>query len=238
MSNDVLTKANYTRVARVIVLLLVSLPVFAFADSLDREITSSETFAYRVQLISMVLSILDKFGPFIGVLLFIQAGLKLKQTADEKKPAGASTVIVYFVAATLFFNSHLAYDLVSSIWKIEGESKICFVADGDAIKESCYSDEVSELTGVLADRVEKLSGDSVATDFINNFRAIIGIFQVIGVIYFFVGIYGLVQVSNGSAKDNGYGKPIITMISSALIIDLPHTASMFLDTLQKIGVNF
>ncbi|MBA1286586.1 hypothetical protein [Pseudomonas aeruginosa] len=236
MSNEFINKANYTRVARLAVLLLVSLPVFAFADSIDREIAASESFEYRIALISMMLNVLDKYSIFMGVLLFILAGLKMKQASDEHKPFPKLGVGVYFVAATFFFNSYLAYELVS-VWKIEGDESICFMADDAGVNDSCYSDEVSELSGELAERVGKLSGDSVKDDFMNNFRAIIGLFQVIGVIYFMVGIYGLVQVSNGS-KDGGYGKPIITMISSALIIDLPHTASMFLDTLQKVGVNF
>ncbi|HFH2960060.1 TPA: hypothetical protein ACGJSO_005431 [Pseudomonas aeruginosa] len=236
MSNGILTKANYTRVARVIFLLLVSLPVFAFADSIDREIAASETFEYRIALISMMLNVLDKFSIFMGVLLFIIAGLKLKMRVDEKNPSKNFGVIMTFVAGTFFFNSYLAYELVS-VWKIAGDERICFMADDAGVNDQCYSDEMSEISGELAERVGKLSGDSVKDDFMNNFRAIIGLFQVIGVIYFMVGTWGLVQVSNGT-KDEGYGKPIITMISSALIIDLPHTASMFLDTLQKVGVNF
>lgn len=237
MSNEFFNKANYTRVARLFVLLLVSLPVFAFADSIDREITSSESLQYRADLIAAFLNILWKFSPFMGVLLFIVAGLKMKQMVDEKNPSKKFSVIMTFVAATFFFNIYLAQELISSLWKIEGDESICFMVDDAGVNDQCYSDEMSEIGGELAERVEKLSGDGIATELKNSMRLIVGIFQVIGFIYFMVGIYGLHQVSNGT-KDEGYGKPIITMISSALIIDLPHTASMFLDTLQKVGVNF
>ena len=46
------------------------------------------------------------------------------------------------------------------------------------------------------------------------------------------------QVADGSSKDGGYGKPIITMLAAALIFDIPHTAQMAIDTLEKIGINF
>ncbi|MGU1433192.1 hypothetical protein ACSEQY_26415 [Pseudomonas aeruginosa] len=237
MSNEFFTKANNTRVARVIVLLLVSLPIFAFADSIDREIASSETLQFRADLISMFLNILFYFSAFMGVLLFIVAGFRLKMMVDEKQPSKKLGVIMTFVAATFFFNIYLAQELVSSLWKIEGDTSICFMVDDAGVNDQCYSDEMSEIGGELAERVQKLSGDGIATELKNSMRLIVGIFQVIGFIYFMVGIHALHQVSNGT-KDEGYGKPIITMISSALIIDLPHTASMFLDTLQKIGVNF
>ena len=237
MSNEFFTKANNTRVARVIVLLLVSLPIFAFADSIDREIASSETLQFRADLISMFLNILFYFSAFMGVLLFIVAGFRLKMMVDEKQPSKKLGVIMTFVAATFFFNIYLAQELVSSLWKIEGDEHICFMVDDAGVNDQCYSDEMSEIGGELAERVQKLSGDGIATELKNSMRLIVGIFQVIGFIYFMVGIHALHQVSNGT-KDEGYGKPIITMISSALIIDLPHTASMFLDTLQKIGVNF
>lgn len=236
MSNA-FTNANYTRVARVIVLLLVSLPIFAFAADIDREITASETLQYRADLIAAFLNILWKFSPFMGVLLFIVAGFKLKMMVDEKNPSKKFGVIMTFVAATFFFNIYLSQELVASLWKMEGDASICFMVDDAGVNDECYSDEMSELGGELADKVKKLSGDGVAAELKNSIRLIVGIFQVIGFIYFMVGIYGLVQVSNGT-KDNGYGKPIITMISSALIVDLPHTATMFINTLQKVGITF
>ena len=98
--------------------------------------------------------------------------------------------------------------------------------------------EISGLTGELKSRIEKLSSGGTAEKFLENIQIIIGIFQIIGLIYFSVGAYGLAQVANGSSKDSGYGKPIITMFASALIVDIPHTAQMAIDTLEKIGINF
>ena len=98
--------------------------------------------------------------------------------------------------------------------------------------------EVSGLTGELKARIEKLSSGSTAESFLGNIQIIIGLFQIIGLIYFAVGAYGIAQVANGSSKESGYGKPIITMFASALIVDIPHTAMMAIETLEKIGINF
>lgn len=212
-----------------VLLVLLMIPAFASADEVQA----------RGELIATLHHMVVYFGQFMGVLLFISAGMKLKAASD----AGASgrsnkaTIYVTFIAATLMLN--YSNSLTTYIATLLGNDySHCFILDkSQSIGDSCWDSSSSELTGELKERITKLSNGSVAEKFMDNLNVIVGIFQMIGLIYFFVGVYGLVQVSNGG-RDGGYGKPIITMIASALIVDLPHTAEMFIDTLNAVGINF
>ncbi|OZY40602.1 hypothetical protein CJF43_17345 [Pseudomonas fragi] len=67
-------------------------------------------------------------------------------------------------------------------------------------------------------------------------KVIVGLFQAIGFFFFISSIMSLKAVGHGSSRD-GYAKPVIILIASALIIDLPHTASMIMETAKLAGVN-
>ncbi|OZY30534.1 hypothetical protein CJF36_21835 [Pseudomonas lundensis] len=66
-------------------------------------------------------------------------------------------------------------------------------------------------------------------------KVIVGLFQAIGFFFFISSIMSLKAVGDGSK--HGYAKPFIILIASALIIDLPHTASMIMETAKLAGVN-
>lgn len=221
------------KLSTLILLLIISLPVFANA-SLDEASAS----ANRAELVGTFIQVVRYIGYFLGVLTFILMGYKTLDLGGSGKDVKRQTVYVYAVAAVLFLNAGLGLGLIISSWGGISEQP-CFIAsEKDGFSSTCFNDEMSELAGELRARVEKLSSDSTAKIFWDNLKFIVSVFQLIGLIYFLVGVYGLVQVSNGSAKDSGYGKPIVTMIASALIVDLPHTFQMFQATLQQVGINF
>jgi hypothetical protein len=213
------------------ILLIASflLPSIAFADA--------ET--ERTAIIVAVHKLVYIFGFLVGLILVISAGMKMK-LASESNGQNSNKGIIYisFLAGVLMMNS--SSTLSTYIATLLGSgSGHCFILDSSqSDAKNCWSADSSGLTGQLKTRIEKLSSAGVAATFMKNINIIVGMLQVIGFIYFLVGTYGLVQVSNGSSRDGGYGKPIITMIASALIVDIPHTAEMAVATLEKIGVNF
>lgn len=213
-------------------LLFLSLLIPTFAFAADAE-------SAREEIIVVIHKLVWVFGFLIGLILMISAGFKMKAASEANGPNSNKAVIyISLLAGIIMMNSSAA--LSTYIATLLGSSGgHCFVLDKDqSAGENCWSAESSGLTGQLKDRVTKLSNAGVADTFMKNINVIVGILQVIGFIYFFVGAYGLVQVSNGSSRDGGYGKPIVTMIASALIVDIPHTAEMAVETLEKVGVNF
>ncbi|EOA5670036.1 hypothetical protein ACEPU1_31000 [Pseudomonas aeruginosa] len=208
-------------------LTLLFLPVIAFADDATQA---------RVEMISAHIGLIQVVVFLIGLITFIAGGYKLILLAEEGKKMGKGVPMIHIIVGTILMNLTIAIGVFGNTYFKAGD--FCFVVSEGTINNACMNTEVSGLTGELKSRVEKLSSGSTAEQFMQNIQIIIGIFQIIGFIYFAIGAYGLVQVANGSSKENGYGKPIITMFASALIVDLPHTAQMAIDTLEKIGINF
>lgn len=204
------------------------LPTLAFADEESRK-----------QVIVAVYKLVYIVGFLIGLVLMISAGYKMKMAADTNGPQSNKAIIyISILAGVLMMNSSatLSKYIVTMLGSGSGH---CFILDSSqSVAENCWSADSSGLTGELKGRIEKLSSGGTAQKFMDNLNIIVGIFQVIGFIYFLVGVYGLVQVANGSSRDGGYGKPIITMIAAALIVDIPHTAEMAITTLESIGINF
>lgn len=193
----------------------------------------------REELITSLHKLVWLVGFLIGLILMISAGYKMKVAADTSGPqSNKGVVLVTLLAGVIMMNasSALSTYIVTMLGSTSGH---CFILDSaQSVAANCWSADSSGLTGELKTRIEKLSSGSTAQAFMENINVIVGIFQVIGLIYFLVGAYGLVQVANGSSRDSGYGKPIITMFAAALIVDIPHTAEMAISTLEKIGINF
>ena len=209
-------------------LTLLFLPAVAFADG--------DATAARVELISGNIGLIKIVIFLIGSIVFISGAYKLTLIAEQGSKVGKSVPLIYIIVGTILMNITLAIGAFGNTYFKAGD--FCFVVSDGAINNACMNTEVSGLTGELKARIEKLSSGGTAEKFLENIQIIIGLFQIIGLIYFSVGAYGIAQVSNGSSKESGYGKPIITMFASALIVDIPHTAQMAINTLHDIGINF
>lgn len=211
-------------------LTLLFLPAVAFAFGSDAADNA------RAELVSVGQTLTTIFGFLVGFIVFIAGLYKISQAANENQKSAFLTPIMYVLAGTIMMNVFATLDVFTLT--VFGVDNFCqIIKDGSAV-DSCMSDAMSGLTGELKTRVEKLSGASTALAFLAHITIIVGMFQVIGLIYFLVGAYGLTQVANGSSKEAGYAKPVITMFASALIIDIPHTAQMAIKTLEQIGINF
>lgn len=210
--------------------LIFSLSASASAAGLD------DSTANRVELIAALNKALMYASSLIGVTLIVSGGYKIKCIADSQQKNKFMIPLMTIMAGVIIWN---VKDSVSVLTNTYFNVDFCSIIDeSKSISSSCFSSELSGMTDQLKNRIERLSNGGVAKAFIDNIKVIIGIFQFIGFIYFMVGAYGLKEVANGSSKDGGFGKPIITMIASALIVDLPHTAQTAIDTLEKIGINF
>lgn len=207
-------------------LTLLFLPVVAFADATQA----------RVELISGNIGLIKLVIFLIGLIVFVAGAYKLTLITEQGSKVGKSVPLIYIIVGTILMNITLAIGAFGNTYFKAGD--FCFVVSEGSINNACMNTEVSGLTGELKSRIEKLSSGSTAEKFMENIQIIIGLFQIIGLIYFAVGAYGIAQVANGSSKESGYGKPIITMFASALIVDIPHTAMMAIETLEKIGINF
>lgn len=205
---------------------LIFFPVIAFAD---------DASSARAQLISANLDLIKTVLFLSGFTLFVTAGYKLTLITTEGSKRPYAIPLMGFLVGAILMNPTISIGILGQTYF--KASEFCFVVSDGAVDDSCMNTEISGVTGELKARIEKHSSRGVAEAFMQNARFVIGIFQIIGFIYFAVGAWGLKQVA-GNEAEHGYGKPIIIMFASALIVDLPHTAAMAIETLEQIGINF
>ncbi|MCV0304741.1 hypothetical protein KUC55_03515 [Pseudomonas aeruginosa] len=197
-----------------------------------------DSIQYSASLISSML-LLAKIVIFcVGLIILISSLVNMIRAGAEGSKITWGSIATALVASALLMNTDQAISTVGNTYfNKPGAEQICFIVAEKGIDDSCFSNELSGITGQLENRIRNMSGDSTVEAFAAKTKIVVGILQLIGFIYFGIGAYGLTQVSKGSAN-YGYGKPLTTMLASALIVDIPHTVQSFIDTLNKIGIQF
>lgn len=214
--------------------------IFAFSFPAFAADVGDDSSKYSAELIYTILKLAKLVGFLVGLTVFISALVYMIKVASEGQKISAMSVVVMILAGSLMMNIDTALSTFgNTFFDKSGAENVCYIIEENGLSSSCFSDEMSGLSGQLKDRIEKSSGAKTSELFFSKVKIIVGVLQLIGVVYFFAGVYGLIEVSKGSSKDGGgYGKPLTTMFASALIVDIPHTMQTAMNTLEKIGVNF
>jgi hypothetical protein len=175
----------------------------------------------------------------VGAATLLMGFYELRLIAEQNNRSKGKAIALIFVGFLMFSGSSTVNTMMHTI-RGDGTG-MCFVSDSQLINKlssssGCWDTATSEINGVLKDRI--LAQDSDAkTKFLENLKTIVYLFQGLGIIYFFIGLNGLKKLADGT-KGDSHWKHIWTIIFSVLIIDLPHTATVFIDTLQKLGVKW
>lgn len=175
----------------------------------------------------------------VGAATLLMGFYELRLIAEQNNRAKGKAIVLILVGFLMFSGSSTVNTMMHTI-RGDGTG-MCFVSDSQLVSKlsnssGCWDTATSEINGVLKDRI--LAQDSDAkTKFLENLKTIVYLFQGLGIIYFFIGLNGLKKIAEGT-KGDSHWKHIWTMIFAALIIDLPHTATVFIDTLQKLGVKW
>lgn len=240
-----------------ILLLVILSSLFISPDVFAAVSSSDESIKNRTDLLININWMIKAMSYLIGFLLLIKGGLLMKDIADQKVKVGYGAVVVVFLSSTIILSyttslSHLIPTLLGE------ESGYCFsVSGGDtntsgleigkaagaaplvkSFANNCWNPETSEVSSAMYSKINKMANETVAKDFLKNLQAIISLFQIIGSVYFIKGVYGLYENAMGTAREPGYGKPIITILFTSLLIDLGHTLELLLATLRHIGITF
>lgn len=193
----------------------------------------------RQKLLNALNSFVIILIAFVGLAVLAASINKMKKAAENPNAnITTGSIVTGLIAGALLFNITGAASMIIQTVGSDGEGGgYCFLTDEDSssvtniYKENCWNSENSEITDDMINKIDKMNGNGDL--FEKNIDIIMSIFQFIGLIYFAKGIYGLKTASEG--KGDGYGKPILTMILAALVIDLPHTLEMLQETLLLIG---
>lgn len=209
----------------VLVMLFLPLPLFADPTAFDNTLTS-------------VYILIRTIGVLMGAILAFLGIKKLVDYAqDQRNPKNSpvSAIIMFFAAGLLLNLNQTMSMVINTVQGGSGES-YCFYAETNmdnpfGNSSSCFNDAM-QLTEELAQKLKNENGAEASVQKLKEkLRLLFTLFQVIGVIYFIKAIYMLKEASEGS-QQTGYGKIILMIFASALVIDMPHTIDMLINTIQ------
>lgn len=214
--------------------MLLNASVFAAGSEIDA----------RAELVASLYSIVTVFALLLGLGLMALGAVKLKRRAENPNDARSFplAIMMTFLSGALIFNfSGTSSTLIATL--LGSDAGHCFVlhdkldstggGNMDLHAENCWSSADSSEIDEIASKVDEMT-DGGGDKLKENFDILVAIFQWIGLIYLIIGIYNLQATASGNGKD-GYMKPIVTMITAALVIDLPHTLQIINETVKLLG---
>ena len=219
------------RTFKIISLILFTLfSSFTFADDIQNT---------RMELISSIYVLITILASAIGIGFMIMGVAKMKANADNpNNPKNFPTAIIttIFAGAMLFNYSTTASMFVTSL--LGDTSGYCMVSMDSSVegelRENCFDIDNSEVMSNTAKKIEESNGIDAATTFKENIKVVIALFQTVAVIYFLKALMLMKSKSEGETKET-YSKIIMTLLFSALVIDLPHTMDLAYETIQALG---
>lgn len=141
-------------------------------------------------------------------------------------------VIFGLAICTMLINFGATLDLASAT--LYG-SKSCYTAylDSDAPASSCYDSSQTELTGESLSKITAIDDSSSINSFIEKQQIYFNILATIGFAVFVFWMIKLYQKNAHNDSEHGYGKILIAICASALIVDNYHIVSWSLSTVQS-----
>lgn len=183
--------------------------------------------------------ILIRVAGFLSGLILAFLGLKklIDYAGDSRNPKNSplSSLIMFFAAGLLL---NINASLSVFINTLNNSGGYCFYGDlsgnSDTIfgnNSSCFA-EAKSITKDLANELQKQTENTESVKKLEEkLRMLFTLFQLVGLIYFIKGIYMLKAASEGSQQAS-YMKILFMIIASCLVIDMPHTIKILINTIS------
>jgi len=202
------------------------------------EITSNLT---GVEQIAVNLYQLSHYvGIFLGSILFLVGIKKLieysKNQNDPRNSLGG--VLVMMIGASMLWSLQSSISLATNTLT---NNNHCFVLSkdnedmGNNINKhdgECFNAKNSEITEELRADFEDKGRGKALKDLLAKMNVYFKMLQAIGLIYFVKGIYMLKAAAEGTGNTT-YGKILVVLIASSLVLDLPNTINMLVSTVKE-----
>lgn len=154
---------------------------------------------------------------------------------------GLGSVLVLFIGASMLWSLQSSINLFSNTFNSTGSSFCVYdknfesVENGDLNKHGaeCFNAQDSEITADLRDELEQRGATAALETLNNKIQGFFYIIQAIGLIYFIKAIFLLKGASEGSSSVT-YGKCIIMLITSSLVIDMPDSLNIIINTFKEM----
>jgi hypothetical protein len=187
--------------------------------------------------LSSVYILVRVFGALSALILAFMGIRKLVDySKDDRNPKNSPmSAIVIFFAAGLMMN--LDQSMTIMVNTINGSGGYCFYGDTSSNTtfgndSSCFENAMSVTDDLAKQMQNKTKTEESMSKLKDKLKTLFMLFQIVGVIYFIKGVYMLKAASEG-AQDVTYGKIIMILIASTLVIDMPHTIDMIISLISS-----
>ncbi|OEG74159.1 hypothetical protein BEL05_00740 [Shewanella colwelliana] len=179
-------------------------------------------------------------GLALGIVLFLHGIKKLtlyaKNPNDPRNSLGS--VLAVMIGASLLFGLQSSINM-AVVTVNSSSTGHCFMNNetGNSINKhdaECFDASNSEITKDMRDLIEERSTTKALETFNKKAHNFFLIMQFVGLVYFVKAIFLFKAAAEGTSNTT-YGKIIIMLISSSLIIDMPNTLQMLLNTAKEIA---
>lgn len=188
------------------------------------------------------------FGLVLGTVMYLIAIKKLiEHSKNPNDPRnGLGSVLVLFIGASMLWSLQSSINLFSNTFNGTGSS-FCVYNDNlearsDEAEKSedlnkhgaeCFNAKNSDITADLRDKLEQKGATESLELLQSKMQSFFYIIQALGLIYFIKAIFLLKSASEGSNSVT-YGKCIIMLIMSSLVMDMPDTLQIIINTFKQM----
>ncbi len=198
------------------------------------ELTGVEEIAVNLYQLSHFI------GIFLGSIMFMYGIKKLiaysKNQNDPRNSIGG--VLVMMIGASMLWSLQSSISLATNTLT---NNNHCFVLSkdnedmGNNINKhsgECFNAKNSEITAELRASFENNGRSDALSNLLVKINVYFKVLQAIGLIYFIKGIYMLKAAADGTGNMT-YGKIFVVLIASSLVLDLPNSLNMIVNTIKE-----
>lgn len=181
-------------------------------------------------------------GIFLGSIMFM-IGIKklIEYSKNPNDPRnGLGSVLVMMIGASMLWSLQSSISLMTNTLS---NNNHCFVMSknsediGNSINKhdgECFNAKNSEITQDLSSKLEK-DGKTASLEILTRkINVFVKVLQTVGLIFFIKSIFLLKSCAEGSSGVT-YGKVLTMLIASSLVLDMPNTLQMIINTAKEVS---
>ncbi|WP_318493168.1 hypothetical protein [Photobacterium leiognathi] len=214
--------------------------LFFISLSTSADTGGSDTFeADQKSLVTSLLSASVSVSLVVGLYFGYKACIRFieKQKYPNDPRYELTGALWYLLTMVALINPFIGFDWILQTLALADPNGICIAynsisTDITSISDpNCFQTNTSSYSQNLLNTLKASSGSKFAELFNNNFRFLVGIFQVIAFVFYIIGWVKLTSILDGTER-NSKIMPCVMIICSSLVMNLPFILKVILDGVE------
>lgn len=221
---------------------LVSFPIYSLADDSDKVrselVVSIQYFAYALSIVMGVMVLKS----IVSTLLDYD---RFKQQSENPMHRLAMKVLISAVLLSPQMTLNMTMNTLGYETK-ESES-YCFAYTSGVEKKgffggtqtggaqsACIKESTNKYVNDLVNKLNDTNKTELSDFLGKNFTFLVGMFQGIALIFYFLAWFKIYSISEGKERQTTYGRQMLVLLFSALVINLPKTIEVSINFFKSI----